>query len=166
MDKDQESIRTWYSAKTKKAIRCLIAFGVISTIMGFVLFVALPQDWTLQLQIFNGAYSIPLGALIWIVVFTLVWMVPIREISFRTFESTEALRKELREVTGDNEIRPALKSFRRVFEKLEERLTDDLLDRLEEAIDSMAFSKETLPIPKSPAGNGEEKKKEEEEVAK
>ena len=147
MKEEEKSIRKWYEAKTRRAIKWLVGFGVVSLLVGVVLFALLPDAVTLKLQVFNGAYTIPIGALIWLVIFTLIWMMPIREISFRTFESTEALREEIKAAIKD-EIHPSVKRFEKIADQLEEKFEDRFLDRVDEALDSIAFRKEPLPVAK------------------
>lgn len=133
-----EGIRAWYAHKTSRAIRWLIGAGITATVAGAFLFVFLPEAVTLRLQLWNGAYTLPIGAFLWIVVFTLVWMVPLRETTFRTFESTEELREKLA-AKGDR--------LEKLAARLEARLTDEFFDRFERALDDMAFKNEPLPVP-------------------
>ncbi len=152
MPRNDESIRQWYARTTRTKLRLVTAAIVASLLAAIVLFQFLPPDLTLKLQVFNGAVTIPLGAIIWIAAFMLIWMIPIREVSFRTFEATDELGQEIKKFFRDEakkfieeEARPTAKVWKKLGDRLEGKLTDEVVDRILEYIELSVPPKEPPP---------------------
>ena len=140
-----ESVREWYERTTRTKIRLVTTAVVVSALAALILWVWLPADTILKLQVFNGAVTIPIGALIWIAAFMLIWMIPIREVSFRTLEATNEMQQSVIDFFEgkaqkliEDEIRPTLEIWRNLGKRLEEQLDKKTLDELKESIRSIA----------------------------
>jgi len=156
-----EKIRVWYSKKTRWAIWSLLWSFVIVTIFSITFFMLAP-DWViLKLQLFNGAVSIPLYGALYMAAFILIWMVPIREVSFRSCEAGERMEEridgglEKMEAAAEKIDRMATKFEKHSFDKTEqsidkisEALESGLLDRLEGHIKVIRdrIEKQTAPL--------------------
>ena len=151
-EEKHEGVRQWY-ARTTKPIRRGLAWAVVVTIpAAFLFFELAPHEVILKLQIFNGAVTIPAAAAIWIGSFVYLFLIPGREGGFRTVESTERMERLVREAVEqqipkffDEEVKPVLKTWKDLGEKLETRLTAETLDRLVEALED--FSTMGAPHP-------------------
>lgn len=165
----EESIRAWYARKTGKAIFSVIVASLIVLFIGLVVWVFAADWFILKLQIFNGAITIPAAGGIWLVSFTLVWLLPMREVSFRSFEAMENTRLQIRkdlETIRDKattEIQEAKKEILakvdektkpwfELGERLNKRFGPDFMDRLDKALRTAGeLSEPAGPPPGKPA---------------
>lgn len=116
-----ESIRGWYHRTTSGARKFLLIFSAIAICAAIVLFVFAPQSLHASIQQFNGAYVIPVAGGIWILGFLYIFLIPQREVGFRSQEFIEAMSNSVRD-TIEKEIVPAVKVWQRVGEKIEAEL--------------------------------------------
>lgn len=86
-----EGIRAWYSRTTSKARKALLWFTVIGVIGAIGVFWVAPVSVMERIQQFNGAMTIPLFGLIWIVGFIYMFLIPQREAGFRSQEWVETM---------------------------------------------------------------------------
>jgi hypothetical protein len=146
MEKKPEGIRAWYANRTRTALRGVILATLISALIAAVGFVAVPRDLVLHAQVFNGAFVIPVFGGIWIAAFVILWLIPMREVSFRGQESMERMEASFMELHEramvivkqiENGDHPLMK-------KLEERATQ--LEAHMAAIRSR-IERDTSPLP-------------------
>lgn len=116
-----ESIRQWYHRTTSGARKFLLIFSLIAIVAAIVMFVCAPQSLHASIQQFNGAYVIPVAGGIWILGFLYIFLIPQREVGFRSQEFIESMSNSVRE-TIEKEIVPAVKVWMRVGEKVEAEL--------------------------------------------
>lgn len=131
-----ESIRAWYdrtTRTTRKFIGWAGAFGAISAVFFYFL---VPPAYTLRLQVFNGAWVIPIAALIWIVAFVWIFLIPSREVGFRSQEALDRTT-EMVDRAVEHSIVPALKVWQRLGERLEKELDAGLITEFREAIKTL-----------------------------
>jgi hypothetical protein len=131
-----ESIREWYDRTTRKT-RLVIGWSSVLMVVSAVFFFFLvPHAVTLRLQVFNGAWVIPIAALIWIVAFVWIFLIPSREVGFR---SQEALDKTtaMMEAAVEGHIKPALEVWRRLGDRIEAELADGLLTEFRQALKTL-----------------------------
>ena len=140
--KKPEKIRDWYSKKTHWAIWSLLWSFIVVTVFSVVFFVLAPEWLILKLQLFNGAVSIPLYGALYMAAFILIWMVPIREVSFRSCEAGE--RMEERIDGGLEKMEAAAEKIDRMAKKFEEHSfdkTEKAIDKISEALESGLLDK-------------------------
>ena len=89
-----EGIRAWYSRTTRRAIRSIVWSTAIAAVFAVVGYFAASDEITLRLNNLNGAWTIPAFGGIWLAAFILIWLVPMREVSFRGQESMERIEKK------------------------------------------------------------------------
>jgi len=127
--KKEMNLREWYTNATKAAFRALIVTAVIVAIAAILLWNLADLPFLARMQTFNGAIVIPAAGGIWIAAFMYIWLIPMRELSFRgqeSFDRTEArLQKALEE-----DLAPVAKVWLRIGEQVEK----DLLPRLEKVV--------------------------------
>ncbi len=131
---ERKGVRAWYEETTRRARRALGVASVLAVagVLGFYSFA--PEHVTLKLQILNGAWTIPAFGGLWLAAFIFIWLLPMREVSFRGQESMEDLCRKVDDSMG-TALR-ALEPWRRLGERLEARFGDEALDRLERALES------------------------------
>lgn len=116
-----ESIRQWYGRTTSGARRFLLIFSMFAIAAAVVMFIYAPQSLHISLQQFNGAYVIPVAGGIWILGFLYIFLIPQREVGFRSQEFIESMSNSVKE-TIENEIVPAAIVWKRLGEKIEAQL--------------------------------------------
>ncbi len=116
-----ESIRQWYHRTTAGARKFLLIFSLIAIAAAVMLFIYAPQSMHQSLQQFNGAYVIPVAGGIWILGFLYIFLIPQREVGFRSQEFIEAMSNSVKD-TIVNEIVPAVVVWKRLGEKIEAEL--------------------------------------------
>lgn len=116
-----ESIRQWYGRTTSGARKALLIFSAVAIGMAIILFIYAPQSMHQSLQQFNGAYVIPVAGGIWIAGFLYIFLIPQREVGFRSQEFIEQMSNTVKE-TIENEIVPAAIVWKRLGEKIEAEL--------------------------------------------
>jgi len=116
-----ESIRQWYHRTTSGARKFLLIFSLIAIAAAIMLFVYAPQSLHASIQQFNGAYVIPVAGGIWILGFLYIFLIPQREVGFRSQEFIESMATTVKE-TIEREIVPAVVVWKRVGEKIEAEL--------------------------------------------
>ena len=84
-----ESIRQWYQRTTSKARMSLVWVSAISIVFGVLFFLYAPLKLAQFMQTANGAVTIPIAGGIWIAAFVYIFLVPSREVGFRSQESIE-----------------------------------------------------------------------------
>jgi hypothetical protein len=87
----QPGIRAWYAEKTRLAVRGVVLATLVSLGVAGLGFLLVPKEIVLHAQIFNGAFVIPVFGGIWIAAFVILWLVPMREVSFRGQEAMERI---------------------------------------------------------------------------
>lgn len=119
--KKGESVRAWYHRTTSGARKFLLYFSAIAIVAAIALFMLAPQSLHASIQQFNGAYIIPVAGGIWILGFLYIFLIPQREVGFRSQEFIESMSNSVRE-TIEREIVPAVAVWKRLGEKLEAEL--------------------------------------------
>lgn len=141
-----ESIREWYRKTTARSMRWLIASVVISSIGAALFFALVPSEVHSKIQIFNGAITIPVAGLIWIVTFIVMWLVPMRETAFRSQESME--RMETRFEERLQKVDKILERFDRMTEQVDAG-NHPFLNKIESHVAAIRsrIDKQTEPLP-------------------
>lgn len=121
-----EGVRAWYDRTTKKARRSLVWATLVTMVAAVLIYIFAPHALHLKLQIFNGAYVIPAAGAIWIAAFMFIWLIPMRELSFRSQESIERTENRVQNAL-QNEIIPAIQIWKRLGEKIERHVDSGLL---------------------------------------
>lgn len=116
-----ESVRQWYGRTTSGARKFLLYFSVVAVAAAILLFIYAPQSLHQSLQQFNGAYVIPVAGGIWILGFLYIFLIPQREVGFRSQEFIESMSISVKE-TIEKEIVPAVTVWKRIGEKIEAEL--------------------------------------------
>lgn len=137
---DHEPIRKWYRRTTRAALIALCWTAVISIVFSVVAFLFIPQDVTAKLQVFNGAFTIPVFGGLWIASFIFLWLNPSREVMFRSQESMERM---------GSDIESRLARVDRVIAYLEESVDKDVLGKVEGHMAAIreAIEERTRPLP-------------------
>lgn len=133
-----EGIRSWYKRKTRKAIVGLIGATVILIVAATLVWVFAPMAGIARAQTFNGALTIPGFGGLWIASFMFIWLIPMREVSFRGQESMERMEAKLI---------PAIETWQRVGDRFERVI----LPKLEEAIDTTQRTAQLIEKKAAPA---------------
>lgn len=151
----QETIRTWYRRTTRRAIVSLWIVTSICTVGSVVFYVYAPSSLHLELQVFNGAVTIPVAAAIWIASFILVWLLPMRETAFRSQEAMERVDARLEDL--DHRVRETLDRVDRVAEKAEAKLDKVDPERFEADVAAIRrrVERDTEPLPVRTRGGAE-----------
>lgn len=130
-----EPLRVWYTRSTRKAIRSLLAATVIA-VLGMVAFwVFVPPDISSRIQTANGAYTIPMFGGLWIAAFMFIWLIPMRELSFRGQESLDRTEDRMKDTIA--RITPVVEVWERVGKKVEGEILpkfDKMIDEARAAI--------------------------------
>lgn len=131
--KSMEPVRTWYDRTTRKTRTVLIWFTVTATIFTVTTYMFVSHEVNLRLQVFNGAYTLPLAALIWILAFVYIFLVPSREVGFRSQESIERT-VEILDDAVEKKVGPAVEVWKRLGERIEKELEAGLVDDVKSAL--------------------------------
>lgn len=142
--KKGESIRGWYHRTTSGARKVLLIFSAIAICAAVVLFVFAPQSLHASIQQFNGAYVIPVAGGIWILGFLYIFLIPQREVGFRSQEFIESMSNSVRE-TLEREIVPAVAVWKRLGEKIEAELPH-FMKKVDEGILEIQTSSKKLAL--------------------
>ena len=121
-----ETMRQWYTRKTRGALRALFASTAIVLVAAVLLWTLAEMEFLARMQTFNGALIIPCFGGIWIAAFLFIWLIPMRELSFRGQESLDRMEVRTQKAL-EEEFIPAA----RVWKRIGERVEQDLLPRLE-----------------------------------
>lgn len=117
---EHETIRQWYDRTTRRARRALLWASVIAVVAGVILW-SLASFGTLQrIQTFQGAFSIPVVGGLWVLSFVFIFLIPSREVSFRSQESIEETVLTLKGTAG--EIKPVIATWKRIGDEVEKEL--------------------------------------------
>jgi hypothetical protein len=117
----KEGVRAWYNRTTGKWRKIIVVSTIGALLAGIVFFEYAPVSIISRLQIYNGAWTIPVAALIWILAFVYIFLVPSREVGFRSQEWIEAAVKILQKTISE-EIAPAARVWTRIGERVEKEL--------------------------------------------
>lgn len=128
-----ESIRQWYQRTTSKARMSLIWVSAVSIIFGVLFFLYAPLKLAQFMQTANGAVTIPIAGGIWIAAFVYIFLVPSREVGFRSQESIEQTVEILNNAV-ENKIKPALETWLRIGSRVEAELNGGLMNQIKESI--------------------------------
>lgn len=123
--KKPEGIRDWYRRSTKKALRSIYVATAVLLLVAVAFWLLAPLSTLMRLQTFNGALTIPLAGGLWIAAFMLVWLIPMREISFRGQESLDRTEERIVRALEDR-FNPALDTWKRIGERVENKLLDEV----------------------------------------
>lgn len=130
--RQKESIRQWYERTTLKSKRILLWVGMASMILGVLSYCYSPYGFHVHLQTFNGAFTIPVAAGLWLVAFVVIWLVPMREVSFRGQDAFEDMQDKVNDLVG--EVRSMIEQWRRIGDRVEKQLDSGLFDEARAAI--------------------------------
>jgi len=128
-----ESIREWYQRTTSKARMTLVWVSSVSIIFGVLFFMYAPLKLAQFMQTANGAVTIPIAGGIWIAAFVYIFLVPSREVGFRSQESIEQTVDILNEAV-EKRIKPALEIWQRIGARVEGELNAGLMDQIKNSI--------------------------------
>lgn len=117
----KESIRMWYERTTKKWRMGLVWCTLFALVGAAVVYFIASFSFLARLQTFNGAMTIPIAGLIWLLAFVYIFLVPSREASFRSQEWIEAM-VTIVERTVSEQVAPAAVVWGRVGAKIEKEL--------------------------------------------
>ncbi len=127
--KKEMNMREWYRSTTKGAFRALIGASLTVAIAAVLLWTLADLPFLARMQTFNGAIIIPAAGGIWIAAFMYIWLIPMRELSFRGQESFDRTEARLKKAM-DEDIAPVAKVWLRIGERVEK----ELLPRLEKVV--------------------------------
>lgn len=147
-----ESLRQWYERSTRKKVRALIGATVTMFIGMFFFYLVVPHELSAKLQTANGAYTIPVFGGLWIASFMFIWLIPMREISFRGQESMERMETRIKEAI-ELQIKPAVLVWKRVGEAVEAEIKNGLIKEVRSGIQELRETADTL---KRAASDGEQ----------
>lgn len=119
--KRPEGIRAWYDRTTSKARTFLLWLSVVGTTTAIVVFFFVPEAITTRIQQFNGALTIPLFGLIWILGFIYLFLNPQREAAFRGQEWIEEMVTLLHK-SMDEKIAPTVKLWGEIGEQIKKEI--------------------------------------------
>lgn len=142
--KTGESIRQWYHRTTSGARKFLLIFSGIAICAAIALFIFAPQSLHVSIQQFNGAYVIPVAGGIWILGFLYIFLIPQREVGFRSQEFIESMSNSVRD-TLEREIVPAVAVWKRLGEKIEAELPN-FMKKVDEGILEIQSSSKKLAV--------------------
>lgn len=128
-----ETIRQWYKRTTDRWRRALFFATLAAIAAGAVVYMLASFHLLARLQTFNGALTIPISALIWILSFVYVFLVPSREVGFRSQESLEK-SVELLEDAVEKKIAPAVEIWRKLGERVEKEFDAGFMDDFKSAV--------------------------------
>jgi hypothetical protein len=130
--REKETIRQWYERVTRKSKRILLWVGVISAILGVLSYCYSPYGFHVHMQTFNGAITIPVAAGLWLVAFVVIWLLPMREVSFRGQDAFEDMQKRVNELF--QEVKPMVEQWKRIGDRVETQLDSGLADEVRAAM--------------------------------
>lgn len=133
----KEQVRAWYHRTTGRSRR-IVAWSVVLVVpLGIFLYAKLPASVHATLQVFNGAYTIPAAAAIWIYAFVYLFLVPSREAGFMSVESVQRCEELIGRAIDeklpyywDRDVKPLIDSWQELGKRLEKRLDPATLDNL------------------------------------
>lgn len=134
-----EGIRSWYARTTSKARKVLVWTSAVGIMAAGFFFVFAPQDLIEKIQQFNGAMTIPIFGLIWILGFIYMFLIPQREAGFRGQEWIENIAVTFQD-SVDQKMAPAVKTWQNIGLEVEKELPGVLAgikDGLKKASDTM-----------------------------
>jgi len=135
-----EGIRAWYNRTTRHALRALFGATLVAAFGMIVFWFLVPPQWAARLQTANGGYTIPVFGGLWILAFIYIWLVPMRELSFRGQESLERTEGRFKVALAkwdevlEKDVKPTLATWRRIGDAVEKELvpkTESVLDACE-----------------------------------
>lgn len=141
---DKESIRHWYDRTTKQWRKGLVWATVGAVVAASVLYGLASFPFLARLQTFNGAITIPIAALIWMLIFTFVFLVPSREASFRSQEWIEAMVGLVEQAVRE-QLAPAAVVWRKIGERVEHDMPG-FVREIREAVDTIKTSAANLDL--------------------
>jgi len=134
---EAEGIRAWYKKTTRSAWKALWGATLITGVIAVLLWTLASMGTLQHLQTFNGAIVIPAAGGIWIVAFIYLWLVPMRELSFRGQESLERTEGRFKDALEkwaevlEKDLKPTLATWQRIGDAIEKELvpkTESVLD--------------------------------------
>lgn len=128
-----ETIREWYHRTTNKWMKGLIGATCIALVSAVFLYALATTPFLAKLQTFNGAMTIPVAGAIWLLSFVYIFLVPNREVGFRSMESLERMEDRVSE-TLEKKLLPAVEVWKRVGEAVEAEIKNGLIKELREAV--------------------------------
>lgn len=147
--KHELHIREWWTRKTKKVSRYILISSIVSLIASMLFFEYAPPALIARIQIFNGAMTLPVGGAIWIAAFIFQFLIPSREVAFRsqeTLERTELRVKESLEKFDKfmtEEAGPAIQLLRKTVEAFETRYSKNIETTVDACQDAARDAVET-----------------------
>lgn len=131
-----ESIRSWWTKKTRRVTRALVVASVVSFVGSLIFFKLAPPETVARLQVFNGAMTLPLGGALWLAAFIFQFLIPSREVAFRSQETLERTETRIQEsVNGlenflKNDATPALETFKKLLATFEATYFKNIQDTI------------------------------------
>lgn len=127
-----EGIRAWNERTTRKARVALVGATAILAAVAVIFWTYAPLEMTARLQTFNGAITIPAAGGIWIAAFMAIWLIPMRELSFRGQESLERMEVRIQDAI-DKRMGPAIDTWQRIGDRVEK----ELMPKFEASLDDI-----------------------------
>lgn len=140
----KESIRQWYERTTKRWRKALVWSTLVACAAAVVMYGMASFSFLARLQTFNGAMTIPIAALIWMLTFVFIFLVPSREASFRSQEWIEAMVSLVEQAVRE-QVAPAAVVWRRIGERVE-RDMPGLVRELREGMETLKTSAARLDL--------------------
>lgn len=116
-----EGVRAWYDRTTQKWRKLLLVSAIGAVVISILFFFGVSRDIHLALQVFNGAIVIPVAAAIWIIAFVYIFLVPNREVGFRSQEAIEKTVEIMNDAV-EHKMAPAVATWTRIGERVEREL--------------------------------------------
>jgi hypothetical protein len=120
-DPKPEGVRAWYDRTTRKWRKLLVVAVVGAVAISLLFYFGASKETHLTLQVFNGAIVIPVAAAIWIAAFVYIFLVPNREVGFRSQEAIERT-VEILDNAVEKKLSPAVAAWTRIGERVEKEL--------------------------------------------
>lgn len=129
----KEPIRAWFERKTKRIRKAILWFSVVSVIGAIVAFFFMPPRAIETLQVFNGAFVIPVGCAIWMLSFIFLFLLPSREAGFRSQEGIDEAREILSRAV-DEKVGPAMDAIHQVAGKVDNYIKAGLVEDFQKSV--------------------------------
>lgn len=151
-EEKHESVRAWYDRTTTKWRRALVLATIIALVVAAFLFALAETPFLAKLQTFNGAFTIPIAGAIWLLSFVYIFLVPNREVGFRSQEALERMEERLTS-TIDEKFGPALEVWTRVGETVETHIKEGLIKEIRAGVEELRTTAAAL---KQASADGEQ----------
>ena len=138
----RETAHEKYRRAAARSIRALLWSSIGITIAALVFFAVAPEWLMKRIEAFNGAITIPAGGAIWIAAFIILWLNPMRDVSFQSQDKIEETIEEFHRLKEDAkatlaEAKTMLQEGHRVLDEIRERKVVEKLAAVLEKAESL-----------------------------